>query len=173
MVGILISLNLSLAVISICVIWQPCTCKSTDGVFMISRRTLYIAFFVLKFSCPFVAILYPIYHHAMDKNSLLVIITHNYLKYTFCMHIYDFPSANLVVVWDKCLARPPLTHRYITFGHCSDVIMDTMASQITSLAIVYLTVYSAQIKQIIKAPRHWPWCGEFTGDRWIPRTNGQ
>ena len=22
-------------------------------------------------------------------------------------------------------------------------------------------------------PRHWPLCGEFTGDRWIPRTNGQ
>ena len=25
----------------------------------------------------------------------------------------------------------------------------------------------------IKAPRHWPLCGEFTGDRWIPHTNGQ
>ena len=31
----------------------------------------------------------------------------------------------------------------------------------------------AQIKEDIKAPRHWPLCGEFTGDRWIPRTNGQ
>ena len=31
----------------------------------------------------------------------------------------------------------------------------------------------AQIKESIKAPRHWPLCGEFTGDRWIPRTNGQ
>ena len=30
-----------------------------------------------------------------------------------------------------------------------------------------------QIKKNIKAPRHWPLCGEFTGDRWIPRTNGQ
>ena len=29
------------------------------------------------------------------------------------------------------------------------------------------------IKENIKAPRHWPLCGEFTGDRWIPRTNGQ
>ena len=26
----------------------------------------------------------------------------------------------------------------------------------------------AQIKVNIKAPRHWPLCGEFTGDRWIP-----
>ena len=30
-----------------------------------------------------------------------------------------------------------------------------------------------QIKENIKDPRHWPLCGEFTGDRWIPRTNGQ
>ena len=26
----------------------------------------------------------------------------------------------------------------------------------------------AQIKENIKAPRHWPLCGEVTGDRWIP-----
>ena len=25
----------------------------------------------------------------------------------------------------------------------------------------------------IKAPRHWPLWGEFTGDRWIPHTKGQ
>ena len=30
----------------------------------------------------------------------------------------------------------------------------------------------AQIKENIKAPRHWPLCGEFTGERWIPRTKG-
>ena len=28
----------------------------------------------------------------------------------------------------------------------------------------------AQIKENIKATRHWPLCGDFTGDRWIPRT---
>ena len=54
----------------------------------------------------------------------------------------------------------------------SDVIMGAMASQITSLTIVYFTVYSSAHKKI-KAPRHWSLCGEFTGDRWIPRTNGQ
>ena len=31
----------------------------------------------------------------------------------------------------------------------------------------------AQIKENIKAPHHWPLYGEFTGDRQIPRTNGQ
>ena len=30
-----------------------------------------------------------------------------------------------------------------------------------------------QIKENIKAPRHWLLRGEFTGDRWIPRTKGQ
>ena len=30
-----------------------------------------------------------------------------------------------------------------------------------------------QIKEHIEAPRYWPLWGEFTGDRWIPRTKGQ
>ena len=30
-----------------------------------------------------------------------------------------------------------------------------------------------QIKENMKAPRHWPLCGEFTGDRGIPCTKGQ
>ena len=56
--------------------------------------------------------------------------------------------------------------------HYNDAIMSVMVSQITSLTIVYSTV-KTQIKENIKAPRHWPLCGEFTGDRWIPRTKGQ
>ena len=34
-------------------------------------------------------------------------------------------------------------------------------------------LFKTQIKENIKAPRHWPLGGEFTGDRWIPRTKGQ
>ena len=26
------------------------------------------------------------------------------------------------------------------------------------------------MKEIIKVPRHWPLCGEFTSDQWIPHT---
>ena len=51
--------------------------------------------------------------------------------------------------------------------------MRAMASQITSLTIVYSAVVQVMSKENIKAPRHWPFCGEFTGNRWIPRTNGQ
>ena len=45
-------------------------------------------------------------------------------------------------------------------SHYSDVIMGAMASQITSLTIVYSTIYSDADKKNIKAPRHWPLCGE-------------
>ena len=59
-------------------------------------------------------------------------------------------------------------HRY------NDVIMAAMASQITSLTSVYSSVYSGtNQRKKIKSPRHWPLWGEFTGDRWIPRTKGQ
>ena len=57
--------------------------------------------------------------------------------------------------------------------HYNDVTMGAIASQITSLTIVYSIVYSDADQRNIKAPRHWPLYGEFTGDRWIPRTNGQ
>ena len=42
--------------------------------------------------------------------------------------------------------------------------MGAIASQITSLTIVYSTVYSDADQRNIKPPRHWPLCGEFTGD---------
>ena len=52
--------------------------------------------------------------------------------------------------------------------HYIDVIMTTMASQITSLTVVYLTVYSDADQRNIKAPRHLPLCGEFTGTGEFP-----
>ena len=49
--------------------------------------------------------------------------------------------------------------------HYSGVIMSSMASQITSVTIVYSTIYSGTDQRNIKAPRRWPLCGEFTSDR--------
>ena len=47
--------------------------------------------------------------------------------------------------------------------------MGAMASQITSHTTVYSIVHSgADQRKHQKAPRHWPLCGEFAGDRWIP-----
>ena len=49
-----------------------------------------------------------------------------------------------------------------------------MTSQITSITIVYSTVYSGadQRKHQSSASLAFVW-GEFTGDQWIPSTKGQ
>ena len=64
-----------------------------------------------------------------------------------------------------CLApnAHSVTRINVDHVHYIDVIMATMASQITSLAVVYSTVYSDADQRNIKAPRHWPLCREFTG----------
>ena len=61
----------------------------------------------------------------------------------------------------------PLTH------YCG-VIMDTMASQITRLTIVYSTVYSEADQRKHRSSASLAFvCEELTGDRGIPRANGQ
>ena len=52
--------------------------------------------------------------------------------------------------------------------HYIDVIMTTIASQINSLTVVYSTVYSDADQRNIKAPCHWPLCGEFSGTGEFP-----
>ena len=52
------------------------------------------------------------------------------------------------------------------FLHYSAVIMGAMASQITSLTIVSINLYSAAYKKKTSKFR-------VTGDRWIPRTDAQ
>ena len=61
----------------------------------------------------------------------------------------------------------------VHFDHCIDVIMTTIVSQITSLTIVYLTVYSDtnQRKHQSSASLAFVW-GIHRG-RWSPRTKGQ
>ena len=57
--------------------------------------------------------------------------------------------------------------------HYSDFIMSAMASKLPASLLFTQPFIQAEIKENIKAPRHWPLCREFTGDRWIPRTMGQ
>ena len=56
--------------------------------------------------------------------------------------------------------------------HYFDVIMGAMASQITSVSIVYSTLCSGVNQRKYEASRHWPLWGEFTGDWWIPLAMG-
>ena len=51
---------------------------------------------------------------------------------------------------------------------CGVAHLDTAVSRLFTQQFI-----QAEIKENIKAPRHWPLWGEFTGDRWIPHTKGQ
>ena len=64
-------------------------------------------------------------------------------------------------------------HHAVTFKHYSDVIMSAVAFKSMASRLLVQPFGQAQIKENIKAPRHWPLWGEFTGYRWIPRTKGQ
>ena len=68
-----------------------------------------------------------------------------------------------------------ITERAMAGPHYGDVIMSAMASQFTILTIVYSTALQVQIKENIKAPRHWlcegnsPVTGEFPHKRPVAR----
>ena len=76
-----------------------------------------------------------------------------------------------------CCAYNLIVSEFVLFiypySHYDDIIMSTMASQITSLVIVFSSVYSGADQRKHQSSVHWPLWGEFTGDRWIPHTKGQ
>ena len=57
--------------------------------------------------------------------------------------------------------------------HYDDVIMTTIASQITSLAVVYSTVYSDADQRKHQSSASLAFVWGIHRDRWIPRTKGQ
>ena len=57
--------------------------------------------------------------------------------------------------------------------HYNDVIMTTIASQITSLTIAYSTVYSDADQRKHQSSASLAFVWGFHRDRWIPRTKGQ
>ena len=59
------------------------------------------------------------------------------------------------------------------FLHYIDVIMTTMASQITSLTVVYSTVYSDADQRKHQSSASLAFVWGIHRDRWIPRTKGQ
>ena len=91
------------------------------------------------------------YHHYRNYYSIIVIIL-----------ILAVISPQNLITHGIMIHRP--SHKWNHQRHYSGVTIGAMASRITSLPSVYLTVYSGADQR--KHPRHWPLCGEFTGDRW-------
>ena len=90
---------------------------------------------------------------------------------------------NRIFPESKYLPSHPITRRFnpgcstdvklMSLWHYNDAIMTTIASQITSLTVVYSTVYSDadQRKHPSSASLAFVW--GIHRDRWIPRTKGQ
>ena len=64
-------------------------------------------------------------------------------------------------------------YSWLTLQHYVDVIMTTMASQITSLTVVYSIVYSDADQRKHQSSASLAFVWGFHRDRWIPRTTGQ
>ena len=64
-------------------------------------------------------------------------------------------------------------HPSLCMFHYDDVIMTTMASQITSLTVVYSTVYSDVDKRKHQSSASLAFVWGIHRDRWIPHTKGQ
>ena len=79
----------------------------------------------------------------------------------------------------NCLSQKPnysqevQIHETFYWWHYIDVIMTTMASQITSLTVVYSTVYSDADQRKLQSPSSLAFVWGIHRDRWFPRTKGQ
>ena len=82
------------------------------------------------------------------------------LSLSLSLYIYIYPSIIYCMVNIICVVG----FQYI---HYSDVIMGASLKSPASPMFTQPFI-QAQMKENIKAPRHWPLCAEFTGDRWIP-----
>ena len=82
-----------------------------------------------------------------------------------------FYSCKFIHNWDQNIPE----HFVITVAvnHNTDVIMTTIASQITSLTIVYLIVYSDAYQRKHQSSTSLAFVWGIHRDRWIPRTKGQ
>ena len=116
------------------------------------------------------------------------------LKFVLRGPINSIPALVQIMAWrrpgDKPLSEPmmvkSLTHICVTRSQCvnSSVLFyrnnchsgseTTLANRSKPTSRVFTQPFiQTQIKENVKAPGHWPLCGEFTGHRSIPRTNGQ
>ena len=115
--------------------------------------------------------------HSMTKMSTQLpkwLLRYQYVHSVTIQVVMEWTVANSVT--HSCINKnfvtheTPITSHFSLTEHYSDVIINAMTSQIT---IVFSTVCSGANQRKHQSPRHWPLWGEFTGDRWIPRSKGR
>ena len=98
-----------------------------------------------------------------------------------CIHLWTGSSSvnhyELVGLWKKlrCNSKQNMKifFQWKAPKHYSDVTMGTIASKITSVPIIYLTVPTGAEQRKHQSSASLAFVREFIGDQWIPRTNGQ
>ena len=98
-----------------------------------------------------------------------------FLRQRYHFSAYDYISWLCLFVWWSTSATYsfPCHSLQINAIHSTDVRSSAIGSQITSLTIVYSTVYSGADQRKHQSSVSLAFVREFTIDRWIPRTNGQ
>ena len=127
---------------------------------IVSRVQLTFQMYTLCFSSLLWADSYI--HEAMVHALIFCNIVRRFL-YSFCPGVLSSIH---------CL-RGSLALRNRVRRKDGDVIMSAWHLKSPASRLVTEPFIEAQIKEKIKAPRHWPLCGEFSGDWWISRKNGQ
>ena len=84
----------------------------------------------------------------------------NKVKKAICLNFFRGPGPNSVLLSDAMF-------------HYTDVIMTIMASQITSLTVIYSNVYSDADQRKHQSSTSLAFVWGIHRDRWIPRTKGQ
>ena len=145
----------------------------TLGSESFTRKSQCVLHGLTECSLVLVTVGFPITKGQQHESTLAGMQTLNLCVLSFFPRIWKF-----ICIFYHFL---PLRHRQVKCAlvedniissylvHHSDVIMGMMASQITSLTMVYSTAFDSGADQRKgQAPRHWHLCGECTGDRWIP-----
>ena len=103
-----------------------------------------------------------------------------YLRRKFCFQTCLFQVLFCVEMYFTVLELPFCNRDYdisqifkFESTHYYDVIMTTIASQITSLTVVYSTVYSDTDQRKYQSSASLAFVWGIHRDRWIPRTKGQ
>ena len=102
--------------------------------------------------------------YSKNKNVLL-----------YCSYISESSWETLCRTWITISGKLPVGPQAIpwTIIHYDDVIMTTIASQITSRTSVYSTVYSDPDQRKHQSSASLAFVWGIHRDRWIPRTKGQ
>ena len=123
--------------------------------------------------------------HILIHKQVLHLMLYSTVHYYSCISICVNPYKKHIS-WDvfinewvferhlSCYPIKPCCWLVLTIPfHYSDVIMSTIASLITSLAVVYSTVYSDADQRKHQSSASLAFVWGIHRDRWIPRTKGQ